>query len=121
MLHHSHPRRTSHLLLQIREVVKMAPAWRQTMLFSATMTEEVKKLVALSLNHPVRCVCVCVCVVRGTHLPRPSARDDPRLRCRVLRRRRDGQLTVVQPLVLPARPCPPSTLLRVPCPLPCLL
>ncbi|PSC68971.1 DEAD-box ATP-dependent RNA helicase 28 [Micractinium conductrix] len=39
---------------EIREVVKMAPAWRQTMLFSATMTEEVKKLVALSLNHPVR-------------------------------------------------------------------
>ena len=32
----------------------MAPARRQTMLFSATMTEEVRKLVALSLKHPVR-------------------------------------------------------------------
>ena len=41
-------------LPQIREVVRMAPTRRQTMLFSATMTEEVKKLVALSLRHPVR-------------------------------------------------------------------
>lgn len=32
----------------------MAPPRRQTMLFSATMTEEVRKLVALSLKHPVR-------------------------------------------------------------------
>jgi hypothetical protein len=32
----------------------MAPVKRQTMLFSATMTEEVRKLVALSLNYPVR-------------------------------------------------------------------
>ena len=32
----------------------MAPSKRQTMLFSATMTEEVRKLVALSLRHPVR-------------------------------------------------------------------
>ena len=47
---------TNHALqpLQINEVVKMAPVRRQTMLFSATMTEEVKKLVALSLKHPVR-------------------------------------------------------------------
>ena len=43
-----------HPLLQIREVVKMAPVRRQTMLFSATMTEEVQKLVSLSLKHPVR-------------------------------------------------------------------
>lgn len=41
-------------LPQINEVVRMAPVRRQTMLFSATMTEEVKKLVALSLKHPVR-------------------------------------------------------------------
>ncbi|GAB4821500.1 hypothetical protein N2152v2_008546 [Parachlorella kessleri] len=39
---------------EIREIVKMAPVRRQTMLFSATMTEEVKRLIALSLKHPVR-------------------------------------------------------------------
>ncbi len=48
------PLRLAQPLLQINEVVKMAPVRRQTMLFSATMTEEVKKLVALSLKHPVR-------------------------------------------------------------------
>ena len=32
----------------------MAPRKRQTMLFSATMTEEVRKLIALSLRQPVR-------------------------------------------------------------------
>ncbi len=41
-------------LPQINEVVRLAPTRRQTMLFSATMTEEVKKLVALSLKQPVR-------------------------------------------------------------------
>ncbi|KAL4427607.1 hypothetical protein ABPG75_001696 [Micractinium tetrahymenae] len=39
---------------EIKEVVRMAPVRRQTMLFSATMTEEVKKLVSLSLKNPVR-------------------------------------------------------------------
>ena len=48
--------------LQIREVVKMAPVRRQTMLFSATMTEEVQKLVSLSLKHPVRWVAGQTCL-----------------------------------------------------------
>ncbi|KFM23899.1 DEAD-box ATP-dependent RNA helicase 28 [Auxenochlorella protothecoides] len=39
---------------EIKEIVRLAPRKRQTMLFSATMTEEVKKLVAVSLNRPVR-------------------------------------------------------------------
>lgn len=39
---------------EIREIVRMAPTRRQTMLFSATMTEEVKRLAALSLRQPVR-------------------------------------------------------------------
>ena len=39
---------------EIREIVKMCPKKRQTMLFSATMTEEVKKLASLSLRDPVR-------------------------------------------------------------------
>mmetsp|Transcript_5217 Transcript_5217/g.14596 ORF Transcript_5217/g.14596 Transcript_5217/m.14596 type:complete len:468 (-) Transcript_5217:84-1487(-) len=39
---------------QVAEVVRTAPAKRQTLLFSATMTTEVKKLAALSLRKPVR-------------------------------------------------------------------
>ncbi|CAL9109276.1 unnamed protein product, partial [Musa textilis] len=39
---------------EIQELVRMCPKRRQTMLFSATMTEEVDKLVKLSLNKPVR-------------------------------------------------------------------
>ncbi|WOL09700.1 DEAD-box ATP-dependent RNA helicase 28 isoform X2 [Canna indica] len=39
---------------EIHELVQMCPKRRQTMLFSATMTEEVDKLVRLSLNKPVR-------------------------------------------------------------------
>lgn len=39
---------------EIREIVRMAPTRRQTMLFSATMTEEVRRLAALSLRQPVR-------------------------------------------------------------------
>jgi len=39
---------------EIHEIVKLAPAQRQTLLFSATMTEQVKDLIDLSLRHPVR-------------------------------------------------------------------
>ncbi|KAK4429398.1 DEAD-box ATP-dependent RNA helicase 28 [Sesamum alatum] len=39
---------------EIRELVKMCPKRRQTMLFSATMTEEVDDLIQLSLNKPLR-------------------------------------------------------------------
>lgn len=39
---------------EIREIVRLCPRKRQTMLFSATMTEEVKKLAAVSLKDPVR-------------------------------------------------------------------
>ncbi|XP_010246831.1 PREDICTED: DEAD-box ATP-dependent RNA helicase 28 [Nelumbo nucifera] len=39
---------------EIRELVRVCPKRRQTMLFSATMTEEVDKLIKLSLTKPVR-------------------------------------------------------------------
>lgn len=39
---------------EIHEIVKLAPSKRQTLLFSATMTDQVKDLINLSLRHPVR-------------------------------------------------------------------
>jgi len=39
---------------EVEELVKFCPRGRQTMLFSATMTEQVESLVKLSLNRPVR-------------------------------------------------------------------
>ncbi|CAN6338306.1 unnamed protein product [Urochloa humidicola] len=39
---------------EIQELIRMCPKRRQTMLFSATMTEEIDELVKLSLNKPVR-------------------------------------------------------------------
>ncbi|KAL0438404.1 UNVERIFIED_CONTAM: DEAD-box ATP-dependent RNA helicase 28 [Sesamum latifolium] len=39
---------------EIHELVKMCPKRRQTMLFSATMTEQVDDLIKLSLNKPLR-------------------------------------------------------------------
>ncbi|KAL3689685.1 hypothetical protein R1sor_015994 [Riccia sorocarpa] len=39
---------------EVHELVRMCPPRRQTMLFSATMTDEVDELVKLSLNSPVR-------------------------------------------------------------------
>ena len=40
--------------MQVKEIVKLAPRKRQTMLFSATMTEQVKQLATMSLQQPVR-------------------------------------------------------------------
>ncbi|TYK19629.1 DEAD-box ATP-dependent RNA helicase 28 isoform X1 [Cucumis melo var. makuwa] len=39
---------------EIRELVRLCPKRRQTMLFSATMTEEVNELIKLSLTKPLR-------------------------------------------------------------------
>ncbi|XP_057430930.1 DEAD-box ATP-dependent RNA helicase 28-like [Lotus japonicus] len=39
---------------EIQELVRMCPKKRQTMLFSATMTEEVNELIKLSLSKPLR-------------------------------------------------------------------
>lgn len=39
---------------EVHELVRQCPKRRQTMLFSATMTEEVSNLINLSLNSPVR-------------------------------------------------------------------
>ncbi len=39
---------------EIHEIVNLAPMKRQTLLFSATMTDQVKDLINLSLRHPVR-------------------------------------------------------------------
>ncbi|GAX73223.1 hypothetical protein CEUSTIGMA_g676.t1 [Chlamydomonas eustigma] len=39
---------------EITEIVKMAPKKRQTMLFSATLSDQVRRLAALSLRQPVR-------------------------------------------------------------------
>ncbi|KAG6648444.1 hypothetical protein CIPAW_07G148200 [Carya illinoinensis] len=39
---------------EIQELVRLCPARRQTMLFSATMTEEVDELIKLSLTKPLR-------------------------------------------------------------------
>lgn len=39
---------------EIQELIRLCPKRRQTMLFSATMTEEIDELIKLSLNKPVR-------------------------------------------------------------------
>lgn len=40
--------------VQIKHIVSLSPRKRQTLLFSATMTERVQELIALSLQSPVR-------------------------------------------------------------------
>ncbi|CAN6988248.1 unnamed protein product [Brassica rapa subsp. trilocularis] len=61
---------------EIQELVRLCPKRRQTMLFSATMTEEVKELAKLSLNKPLRLSAD------------PSARRPPGLTEEVVRIRR---------------------------------
>ncbi|KAJ0236722.1 DEAD-box ATP-dependent RNA helicase 28 [Hirschfeldia incana] len=61
---------------EIQELVRLCPKRRQTMLFSATMTEGVKELVKLSLNKPLRLSAD------------PSARRPPGLTEEVVRIRR---------------------------------
>lgn len=39
---------------ELEEIIKFTPKKRQTMLFSATMTENIDELVKLSLNKPIR-------------------------------------------------------------------
>jgi ATP-dependent RNA helicase DDX27 len=39
---------------ELTEIIKSCPRTRQTMLFSATMTENVDDLIRLSLNTPIR-------------------------------------------------------------------
>ena len=39
---------------ELREIVKACPRGRQTLLFSATLNEQVTKLVDLSMNNPRR-------------------------------------------------------------------
>jgi ATP-dependent RNA helicase DDX27 len=40
--------------MQLRQILKMSPKKRQTLLFSATMTSGVQQLISLSLTRPVR-------------------------------------------------------------------
>jgi len=40
--------------LELNEIIKMTPKQRQTLLFSATMTDDIENLTRLSLNRPVR-------------------------------------------------------------------
>ncbi|XP_011410512.2 PREDICTED: probable ATP-dependent RNA helicase DDX27 [Amphimedon queenslandica] len=43
-----------HFLDQMNEIIRLCPVSRQTLLFSATMTDEVEELARLSLHNPVR-------------------------------------------------------------------
>jgi len=43
-----------HFAEQLKELIRLCPRGRQTMLFSATMTDQVEELTVLSLNQPVR-------------------------------------------------------------------
>ena len=43
-----------HFELELKEILRLCPKHRQTLLFSATMTDQVEKLATLSLRKPVR-------------------------------------------------------------------
>lgn len=43
-----------HFAAQMKEIIRMCSRTRQTMLFSATMTDAVNDLVSVSLTRPVR-------------------------------------------------------------------
>lgn len=46
--------RVVYVCLQLREILRLAPKQRQTMLFSATFNDDVAALISLSLKQPVR-------------------------------------------------------------------
>lgn len=64
--------------VQVQEIVKLAPRDRQTMLFSATMTEDVQKLVSVSLRSPVR-----LAADAAGHVPDGLLQEIIRLKVRV--------------------------------------
>ncbi len=39
---------------ELQEIIRLCPKKRQTLLFSATMTDNIDDLITLSLNHPAR-------------------------------------------------------------------
>lgn len=43
-----------HFELELKEILRLCPKHRQTLLFSATMTDQVEKLATLSLKRPIR-------------------------------------------------------------------
>ncbi|KAF3786132.1 DEAD-box ATP-dependent RNA helicase 28 [Nymphaea thermarum] len=63
---------------EINELVKLCPRQRQTMLFSATMTDQVDELVRLSLNKPVR-------LAADPSMKRPSTLSEEVVRIRPTR------------------------------------
>lgn len=48
------PFRAQGFRAELEEIIQAAPRSRQTLLFSATVTESVSQLSRLSMNHPVR-------------------------------------------------------------------
>ena len=64
----------------MQQIVELAPRDRQTMLFSATMTEDVEQLVRVSLRRPVR----LAADVRDT-APSQLAQEVVRLKVKILR------------------------------------
>eukprot|EP00794_Sanderia_malayensis_P018925 gene18925-20829_t len=70
-----------HFEAQMKEIIRLCQRGRQTMLFSATMTDQVEELVSLSLNHPVRLFVdqntdVASCLQQEFVRIRPTREDD---------------------------------------------